>query len=67
MNQDILSGNWHQLKGKVRKFWGELTDDEVDKVGGRIEELSGLLQKRYGYRKTQAQHEIDKFLAEQED
>lgn len=66
MNKDILSGNWHQLKGKARKVWGKLTDDEVEKVGGRVEELSGLLQKRYGYGKDQAEQEIDKFLADQE-
>lgn len=67
MNQDILSGNWKQFKGKVQQFWGKLTDDEIDQVNGQIEELSGLLQKRYGYRKDEAEREIDRFLAEQED
>ncbi len=67
MNRDILAGNWKQFKGKAQQFWGKLTDDEVDQVNGRVEELAGLLQKRYGYRKDEAEREIDRFLAEQED
>lgn len=67
MNADILAGNWKQFKGKVQQAWGRLTDDEVDQVNGQVEELSGLLQKKYGYRKEEAEREIDRFLAEQED
>lgn len=37
MNNDILEGNWKQLKGKVRENWGKLTDDDVDQIGGKRE------------------------------
>jgi len=67
MNSDILAGNWQQFKGKARQFWGKLTDDDVDQVNGRIQELAGLLQKRYGYKRDEAEREIDRFLAEHED
>jgi uncharacterized protein YjbJ (UPF0337 family) len=67
MNSDILAGNWKQFKGKAQQFWGKLTDDEIDQVNGRVEELAGLLQKRYGYKKDEAEREIDRFLADQED
>jgi len=67
MNKDIFAGNWKQFKGKAQQFWGKLTDDEIEQVHGQVEELAGLLQKRYGYRKDEAEREIDRFLAEQED
>jgi uncharacterized protein YjbJ (UPF0337 family) len=66
-NSDILAGNWNQFKGKALQFWGKLTDDDVDQINGRVMELSGILQKKYGYRRDEAEREIDKFLAEQDD
>jgi len=63
MDANILKGKWLQLKGSVREKWGELTDDDVDKVGGNAEQLVGLIQQRYGYAKQRAEDEVDSFLA----
>ena len=35
MNSDIIQGNWTELKGKVQKQWGKLTDDDLDKIEGK--------------------------------
>lgn len=56
-----FEGNWTELKGKIRKAWGKLTDDEIEETKGRWEELKGRLQKKYGYTVERAQDEIDKF------
>lgn len=64
MNRDILEGKWKKVKGTVKEKWGELTNDELDKSAGRFEQLSGLLQERYGYAKDQAEQELDDFLEE---
>jgi uncharacterized protein YjbJ (UPF0337 family) len=63
-SQEILSGKWHELKGKVKQKWGKLTDDEVTQMSGRMEELAGVLQQRYGYDKGQAEQEINQWLKE---
>jgi uncharacterized protein YjbJ (UPF0337 family) len=63
MDANILKGKWLQLKGSVREKWGQLTDDEVDMVGGNAERLVGLIQERYGYAKQRAEDEVDSFLA----
>jgi uncharacterized protein YjbJ (UPF0337 family) len=63
MDANILKGKWLQLKGRVREKWGQLTDDDVDRVGGSVERLVGLIQERYGYAKQQAEAEVDSFLA----
>ncbi len=62
MNKDIIQGNWEQLKGKIQKQWGNLTEDDIDKMQGSQKELEGLLQKKYGYQRDRIEQEIDKFL-----
>jgi uncharacterized protein YjbJ (UPF0337 family) len=60
--QDILQGKWHELKGQVRQQWAKLTDDDFLLLSGKTEELSGVLQQRYGYGKAQAETEINAWL-----
>ena len=61
---DILAGKWSQLKGQIRQQWGELTDDDVDKIAGKRDELIGKLQERYGYERAKAEREVDRFLGD---
>jgi len=60
---DILFGKWHELKGHVREQWGKLTDDDLLLLSGKTEELSGVLQQRYGYDKAKAETEINNWLS----
>ena len=62
MNTDVLKGKWKQLKGSVRKQWGQLTDDEVDQVAGDAEVLVGKVQERYGRSREEAEAEVDRWL-----
>ncbi|MHB1294683.1 MAG: CsbD family protein [Anaerolineae bacterium] len=64
MNKDILKGKWTQFKGQVKQRWGELTDDDLDKIEGRRDELIGRIQERYGYTRERAEREADSFIAE---
>jgi uncharacterized protein YjbJ (UPF0337 family) len=59
MNQDTFAGQWKQLRGRAKEWWGKLTDDELTQVEGTMDKLVGLLQARYGYSKEQAEREID--------
>lgn len=62
MNKDIVKGHWKEMKGKVKQQWNKLTDDQIGQMEGTYEELSGALQKNYGYQKEEAKREIDSFL-----
>ena len=59
MNRDTLSGQWHQLKGSVREQWGKLTNDDLDQIQGKSEQLVGKLQERYGIARDEAQRQLD--------
>jgi uncharacterized protein YjbJ (UPF0337 family) len=63
MNEDILKGKWHELKGGVKEKWGKLTDDDLTIVNGQSEQLLGLLQTKYGYSKDKAEEEYKSFLS----
>jgi uncharacterized protein YjbJ (UPF0337 family) len=62
MNEQILKGKWHQLKGDVKSRWGKLTDDDLDRAEGDAEKLIGRVQERYGYARDAAKREVDAFI-----
>jgi len=62
LNEDILKGQWHQLKGGVKAKWGKLTDDDLTTVEGHSEKLMGILQTKYGYSKEKVKEEYDNFI-----
>ncbi|MEX1012654.1 MAG: CsbD family protein [Waddliaceae bacterium] len=61
MDSNIFEGNWSILKGKVKENWGKLTDDDLQKIDGKKDQLIGRLQKQYGYSKEEAQKQIKDF------
>lgn len=61
MNKDTFEGNWMQLKGKVKEEWGKLTDDDLDVIAGKRDQLAGRLQERYGIAKAAAEARITEF------
>lgn len=62
MNRNEIEGNWKQFKGRAKEKWGELTDDDLDRIEGRRERLIGVLQERYGKSQNQASKEADEFF-----
>ncbi len=58
------AGEWNQLKGKMQKYWGIITENDADKINGSKTRLVGLLQERLGKSRAQALEEVDHFLKE---
>ena len=53
--------NWDQLKGKAVEKWGEITDDEMDVIAGKKDQLVGKIQAKYGISKEAAEKEVKDF------
>lgn len=66
MNRDILEGQWTQLKGNVRERWGKLTDDDLDRIAGKRDQLIGTIQQKYGAARDAAAKEVSDFEAKLE-
>lgn len=65
MDWNRVEGSWKQIKGTVKEKWGKLTDDDLDVINGRREQLEGKLQERYGFAKDQIRKEIDAWYSAQ--
>lgn len=64
MNRDIFEGNWKQFKGSMKQWWGKLTDDDLDYIGGSFDKFIGRMQEKYGWSRDEAEREADQRLAE---
>ena len=65
MDWNRVEGSWKQVKGSVKETWGKLTDDDLDVINGRREQLEGKLQERYGFAKDQIRKEVDAWYSAQ--
>jgi uncharacterized protein YjbJ (UPF0337 family) len=41
---------------------GSLTDDDLDKIAGRRDQLEGKIQERYGIAKHQVRKDVDDWM-----
>jgi uncharacterized protein YjbJ (UPF0337 family) len=48
MNTLEIKGDWNIAKGKLKQKWAQLTDDDLQYVKGKNDELLGRIQKRTG-------------------
>lgn len=61
MNKDTIEGNWKELKGRVKEHWGKLTDDRLDEIAGRQDQLAGEIQQAYGISREEAERQVREF------
>ncbi|ARU06049.1 hypothetical protein CCO03_16485 [Comamonas serinivorans] len=58
MNENTIKGNWKQFRGQVKAQWGKLTDDDLDVIDGRREQLVGRIQERIGIAQDEAEKQV---------
>ncbi|WP_374027581.1 CsbD family protein [Bdellovibrio bacteriovorus] len=64
MNKDIFQGKIKEISGELRKKWGALTDDDIQKTKGNMEALSGLVQQKIGLSKEEASKQVSEFMTD---
>ena len=62
MNWDQVAGKWKQYKGRAKEKWGKMTDDDLDVIDGRRQQLVGKIQERYGLARDAAESQADEFV-----
>ena len=58
MNWDRIEGNWKQFTGYAKEQWGRLTEDDLDVVAGKRDQLAGRIQEAYGLSKDAVEKQI---------
>ena len=61
MNWDIIEGKWKQAAGMAKSKWGKLTDDDLEAIAGKRDQLIGKLQEKYGLAKDLAEKQLADF------
>lgn len=67
MDWNRIEGSWKQIKGRVKEQWGKLTDDDLDVIAGRRDQLAGKVQERYGIAKDRVEKDISDWESRLED
>jgi uncharacterized protein YjbJ (UPF0337 family) len=65
MDWNRIEGNWKQMKGKIKQQWGKLTDDDLNIIAGRQDQLEGMIQERYGIERDAARKQLEEWYGRQ--
>jgi uncharacterized protein YjbJ (UPF0337 family)/stalled ribosome alternative rescue factor ArfA len=60
VNTQVLQGQWNQVRGQLKKRWGQLTDEDLRFANGNIDQLIGRIQQKTG----EAREAVEGFLDE---
>jgi uncharacterized protein YjbJ (UPF0337 family) len=60
VNTQVLQGQWNQVRGQLKKKWGQLTDDDLRLANGNLDQIIGRIQQKTG----EAREAIEGFLDE---
>jgi uncharacterized protein YjbJ (UPF0337 family) len=64
MNKLEIKGDWNIAKGKMKQKWAKLTDDDLQFVEGKEDELIGRIQKRTGEARENVERALREYSAE---
>jgi hypothetical protein len=64
MNWAELQRDWKAAASLLRTYWPELTDQDLERIDGRRDELAASLRRLYRYGEEQAERSICSFEKE---
>lgn len=65
--KDKISGNWNQMKGRIKQAWSDITDDDLKHVEGEVDELVGVIQEKTGEDRDQIEQRLTQIVATETD
>jgi uncharacterized protein YjbJ (UPF0337 family) len=64
VNWTELQWDWKAASPLLKTYWQKLTDEDLERVGGRRDELAAALRRVYGYGEEEAERAIAAFEKE---
>lgn len=65
MNWDRIEGNWKEFKGSARQQWGKLTDDQLNVIAGKRDQLAGKIRECYVIGMDETEKQVSDWQARQ--
>jgi len=62
--QQQIKGTWKQFRGKLQEKWGELTDDDLDRLEGKRDQIEGFIEKKTGAARQAVRDALDEAAKE---
>lgn len=60
---NIPQNEWKEVKSEIQKTWSGIPPEELEKTNGDFNAISGLVQKKYGMRREEADKKLDELIA----
>lgn len=67
MDKKTLKGNWDELKSQVKKTWGKLTENQLERIDGDFDKFVSAVEKAYGYTSSEATNLVKEFLNKEDE
>jgi len=58
MNWDQVESRWNQLTSSARENWSKLSEDDLQKISGKREQLAVKIQESYGITRREAEKQV---------
>ena len=62
MNWDIVEGKWNQFKGQLKSDFSKLTDEDINNLSDKKDQVLGKIQERYGILKDEADRRLTDWI-----
>jgi len=59
---DELRNHWNQMQSKLKQKWNALTEDDIQRIKGKSDQLIAQLQERYHFDRNKAETEFHAFI-----
>ena len=63
INKEISLGKWKEISGEIQTKWGDISENELQKVKGNVTALVGLVQQKFGVSKEDAEKKVEELVA----
>ena len=60
VTKEELTGQWNEVKGRLKEHWGQLTEDDLMQARGSTDQLVGVVQQKTGATRS----EVENFLSD---
>ena len=58
MDWDRISGDWEAWKDRIQERWGRLTEDHLDLIAGRRDQLARRIEQVYGISRDEVERQL---------